>query len=438
MEQKKKVLIITYYWPPSGGAGVQRWLKFAKYLPDFNWTPVVYTPENPEAPANDESLLKDIHPKVVVIKQPIWEPYLWYKKFTGKDKNQKINAGFLQEKKSNPLLEKISVFIRGNFFIPDARKFWIKPSVKFLTKYLKDNHIDVVVSTGPPHSMHLIALRLKQKLNIKWVADFRDPWTNIDFYKDLKLMRISDKKHRRLEQKVLKNADIVLSVSMTWGNEYKNLGAERVEIITNGFDSEDLPLDEPKLDSYYSILHLGSLNKDRNHNIFWEAIRQLIDEDQELKRKLKITFIGKIDNSVYLQLEKYKLTFLFEHVPNMNHSEVFSVLMSSRVLYLPINNTPNAKGIIPGKVFEYIAAKRPILSIGRTDGDIAKIIKSTNSGNVYNFSDLSGIKDFIKDQFFSFQQNKQEQYLKDVEQYSRKFLTKKLCNLLEEIKSENQ
>ncbi|MFC2152820.1 hypothetical protein ACFLSE_09880 [Bacteroidota bacterium] len=196
MNQRKKVLIITYYWPPSGGAGVQRWLKFTKYLPEFNWQPIVYTTSSYENQVVDDSLLKDINPETEVIKRPIWEPYFFYKRFTGKKKDQEINAGFLQEKKSNKLLEKLSVFIRGNFFIPDARKFWIRPSVKFLTKYIKENKIDAIISTGPPHSMHIIALKVKMKLNVKWIADFRDPWTNIDFYKDLMLTKRSDRKQK--------------------------------------------------------------------------------------------------------------------------------------------------------------------------------------------------------------------------------------------------
>ncbi|MFP4025109.1 MAG: glycosyltransferase [Thiohalospira sp.] len=430
MKEKKKVLIITYYWPPSGGAGVQRWLKFAKYLPEFGWQPVIYTPENPEAPINDESLSKDIHPEVQVIKKPIWEPYIWYKRFTGKDKNQRINAGFLQEKKSNLFLENISVFIRGNLFIPDARMFWIKPSVKFLIKYLKENHIDVVISTGPPHSMHLIALKLKKGLSVKWIADFRDPWTNIDFYKDLKLTRRSDQKHKRLEQEVLKNADIVVSVSKTWGEEYKNMGAKKVEIITNGFDYDDLPISKPQPYKDYSIIHTGALNKDRNHNIFWKAIKELIQESKEFEEKIKIKFVGKIDTSIYKQINEYNLSRYFEHISQIPHNEIVNMLMKAHVLYLPINNTPNAKGIIPGKIFEYIAAQRPVLVIGRTDGDIGEIINETESGKVYGFNDLEGVKEFLVTNFYKFQAKEYNSLSQDIKKFSRRYLTQKLVNLI--------
>jgi hypothetical protein len=191
----RKVLIITYYWPPSGGAGVQRWLKFSKYLRDYDWEPVIYTPENPEAPAIDNSLEKDIPMGIKVIKRPITEPYLAYKRFVGMKLDEKVNAGFLQEKEKPGLLEGIAVWLRGNLFIPDARRFWIRPSAKYLVNYLKAHPVDAIVSTGPPHSMHLIALQVYKKLNIPWLADFRDPWTGIDFYHQLKLTLLADRIH---------------------------------------------------------------------------------------------------------------------------------------------------------------------------------------------------------------------------------------------------
>ena len=431
MIESRKVLIITYYWPPSGGAGVQRWLKFAKYLPEFNWKPVVYTPENPEAPATDNSLFNDIPANVEILKLPIWEPYLAYKKFTGKSKNDKINAGFLAEKKSNPLLEKISVFIRGNFFIPDARKFWISPSVKYLTNYLKENPVDIVVSTGPPHSMHLIALELRRKLNIKWIADFRDPWTNIDYYKDLKLTRFSDKKHKRLEKQVLSNADFVISVGKTMANEFKLLGAKNIEVIPNGFDSDDLPDSKPSLDSTFSIVHLGAINKDRNHIVFWKAVKQLTEENPELRNKLEIKLIGKIDNSVFQQIDDLTLSSFIKHIPYISHNQVFDELMKARLLYLPINNTPNSKGIVTGKVFEYLASQRPILAIGRVDGDVAEILTETGAGRTFDFNDLTGIQDCISNSFSKFINGTDQSFSYQVDLYSRKSLTAKLCKLFE-------
>ena len=232
----KRVLIISYYWPPSGGAGVQRWLKFSKYLRDFGWEPVIYTPENPEYPEIDESLFKDIPIGTEVIKRPIWEPYNAYRRFTGQKKEEKIQAGFLSVKKKNHILEIISVWIRGNLFIPDARVFWIKPSIRFLLKHLATHPVDAIVSTGPPHSMHLIGLGIRKKLNIPWLADFRDPWTTIDFYHQLHLTRQADKKHHRLEKAVLSGADHVTIISWNCALDLNGILPRKYDVITNGFD----------------------------------------------------------------------------------------------------------------------------------------------------------------------------------------------------------
>ncbi|MBK9488199.1 MAG: hypothetical protein IPO07_04910 [Haliscomenobacter sp.] len=197
----KKFLLITYYWPPAGGGGVMRWVKMTKYIRQYGWEPVVYTPENGETAAFDESLAKEVAPALQVVKTPIWEPYQLYKQFLGRKKEEKIYSGFINEGKKESLAQKVSVFIRGNFFIPDARMFWIKPSIKYLTKYLKEHPVDAIVSTGPPHSMHLIAEGVHKATGIPWVADFRDPWTNIDFYKDLRLTSWADARHKALEQR---------------------------------------------------------------------------------------------------------------------------------------------------------------------------------------------------------------------------------------------
>ena len=263
----KKVLVITYYWPPSGGAGVQRWLKFVKYLNEFGWEPIIYTPENPEVPAIDNSLIKDVPEGLLVLKTKVWEPYSAYKRFVGRKKNDSIKAGFLSEKKNPSFTEKIAVYVRGNYFIPDARKYWIKPSIKYLLEYLKDNPVDVMVSTGPPHSMHMIALGIKEKLNIPWLADFRDPWTNIDFYDKLMLSSSADKKHKRMEQQVLKTADQLVTVSWNWAKDFEDLGAGKTEVITNGFDPEDFENNKENSSEKFEIIHIGSMNKDRNPKI---------------------------------------------------------------------------------------------------------------------------------------------------------------------------
>lgn len=390
----KRVLIITYYWPPSGGAGVQRWLKFAKYLPEFGWQPVVYTPENPEYPAVDESLLKDVPAGIEVIKQPIWEPYGWYRQFLGQ-KDKKIGAGFVSEKKEPGLLHKISVWIRGNFFIPDARMFWIKPSVAFLKEYLKDNPVDVVVSTGPPHSMHLIALALKRELDIKWVADFRDPWTNIDFYHELMLTKLADRKHHSLEREVLTTADKVVTIGYTMTEEMKALGAKDVDTITNGFDEEDFPSGNVELGEDFTISHIGTFSPSRNHPAFWKALAELKSENATFAQKFKFRTVGVVDHQVKASIEEYGLTANWEAISYVPHDEVLRYQRSSHVLLVSINNTPNAAGILPGKFFEYLASGRPILAIGPKKSDIGKVLELTGAGMIVEPEDVDGMKQAI-------------------------------------------
>ncbi len=424
----KKVLIITYYWPPSGGAGVQRWLKFVKYLPQLGYEPHVYTPSNPEAPAQDASLQKDVPKEAIIIKRPILEPYSFYKKFTGKKGN--VNAGFLSEDKDSrqKFTEKLSIWIRGNLFIPDARVFWVRPSVKFLKSYIQENNIDIVVSSGPPHSMHLIAMQLQQQLGIKWIADFRDPWTNIDFYKDLMLSKWADKKHHRLEKEVLQKADEVITIGKTIAQELEEIRGKKVAVITNGFDNDDFTTAAQKDDNSFSIIHIGSINSDRNHKIFWSGIRELVDENEDFAKKLKLKFIGKLDYSVIEDLESFQLKDRTEIISYIPHNEAVNNLSAADLLYLPLNNTPNAKGILSGKFFEYLAVGKPILGIGHPNGDAAEIMKETLAGAIINFEEEVKLKEFILEQFHQAQNNTNAD-LQSRMKYSRKSLTEDLVRL---------
>lgn len=437
----KKVLIITYYWPPSGGAGVQRWLKFAKYLRDFGWEPVVYTPSNPENPVEDSSLLKDIPQDIEIIKTPIWEPYDLYKRFVGRKKDEKINTGFLSEKKKSGFTEKVSVWLRGNFFIPDARKFWIRPSVKFLTDYLAKNRIDVIVSTGPPHSMHLIAMELKTKLSIPWLADFRDPWTNIDYYNDLLLTSFADKRHHRLEREVLEHADAVVSIGGTMKEEFISIISNpkqeaksfKFHVVTNGYDIDDVCNESIELDKKFSLAHIGTLVKSRNPEILWKVLGELINESPDFKNDLEIKLVGKTDVAVTESLRKYGLTKFVNRISYLNHTEVIKVQQQSQVLLLLLNNTPNVKGILTGKFFEYLSAKRPILCIGVTDGDAAKIIEETNAGIAINFADEVKIRKVVTDYFNLYKNGHLNLESTGIEKYTRRELTKNIAECLNKI-----
>ena len=360
----KKVLILTYYWPPSGGAGVQRWLKFVKYIHKFGWTPVVYTADGGEMPVVDDSLAKDIPEGTEVLKLPVWEPYSFYKRITGQKQDQRINSSFVTESKKPRLTEKMAVWVRGNFFIPDARRYWLKPSVKFLSEYLSTNPVDIIVSSGPPHTMHLIANELKKRTGLPWVADFRDPWTNIDFYKELMLTSFADKKHKRLEKMVLGNADTVISIGKTLAEELKVLGAKDSVVITNGYDSAEAHVADIKMDEKFTIAHIGTMAKARNAEVLWIALSKMIKSNHDIKIFLEIKLIGKVDLYIIDRIANYGLSDFVKKTSYMPHEEVIAQQQASQVLLLVLNRTHNAKGILTGKFFEYMASGRPIIMIG--------------------------------------------------------------------------
>lgn len=430
----KKVLIITYYWPPSGGSGVQRWLKFTKYLRDFGWEPIIYTVENGEFPLIDTSLEKDVPEGVKVLRQPIWEPYEIYKFFTGQKKSERVVSGFLSENKKPSLQNKIATFIRGNFFIPDARMFWIKPSIKYLKKYLAENPVDAIVSNGPPHTCHLIALGVKSTINVPWLADFRDPWTAIDFYQDLMLSPIADWRHHYWEKKVISTANSVVVVSDTRRKDFEKIVPRTIEVVTNGYDESDVSTDEiPLSTTEFSIAHIGLMNKDRNLPVFWKALSEIVAADPEYAKQLKVKLIGKCDASVRDTIAEYKMEPWTEYIDYMPHKEVSRLQQGVSVLYLPINNVFNAEAVLPGKVFEYLAARRPILVIGPAQGDASVVIREAGAGWISDFEEVETLKKNLKDMFALHLEGKLIVNPESITQYSRRALTGKMAGLLDKI-----
>lgn len=424
----KKVLIITYYWPPSGGGGVQRWLKFVKYLRQFGWEPVIYTPENPESPQLDQSLVNEIPAELEVLKTKVWEPYRWYKTFTGRKMDERIQTAFLSEKKKPGLTEKLSIWIRGNVFIPDARRYWIKPSVKFLKTWLLQNKVDLIVSTGPPHSMHLIGMQLKRQTGIPWLADFRDPWTNIDYYQDLMLGKRADRKHHQLELRVLKNADVVTVVSPGMSKEFNEIYNRNYAVIPNGFDTSDFEKTEMlNPESGFSLAHIGALVKTRNPLILWKVLNELCKESDTFSADLKIKLIGNVDVFVRESLQANELMDKLEILPYLPHEEVVKEQMRTQVLLLLINRTPNAHLILTGKLFEYMGAGRPIIGIGPVAGDAATILKETGAGVMVDFEEEKLLKEYIWDYYKRYREGNLSSTSGNVQQYSRLALTRDMA-----------
>lgn len=423
--------MITYYWPPSGGSGVQRTLYFVKYLRYYGWEPIVYTVENGEFPIIDETLLNEIPDDIEIIKTKIWEPYQLYKKFTGKDKDQRLKPAIVTEKQDHQLAHKISTWIRGNFFIPDARKFWINPSIKYLIEYLSANPVDIIFSSSPPQSVHLIALALKKKFNIPWVADFRDPWTKISYYNDLMLTKWADQKHKSLEKEVLEAADHVVTVSESCRMDFEAIGLREVQVITNGFeDSVVLPDKTPDKD-YFTLSYTGTLSRDRNPEQIWFGLQELVRKNEDLKKKLRIRFIGNIDQSIFDSLDQHGLSENYERIGYVPHQEVFDYLMTSDVLLLI--GIPNDKGVLTGKLFEYLYTQKPILSIGPKGGDIEKILTQSKSGYCVDFDEKQLFQQVFIDFFNSTTiDNAIVKSPSNIAAFSRKNLTQQLATIFDQ------
>lgn len=419
----KKVLLITYYWPPSGGSGVQRWLNFTKYLPDFGIEPTVYTISNPLYAIEDFSLQT---PKgIKVIRQSIWEPYRMASVFSGKNMKE-TSSGFLDQSKS--VKTRIVNYIRANYFIPDARKFWVKPSVKFLKRYLVENNIDTIITSGPPHSLHLIGLQLQESLNIKWIADFRDPWTQIDYFQNLPFTKRALQKHFDLEREVAQKADVVLVVGKTMGDYYAAFN-KRVYVISNGFETVENQ-SKIALTKEFSLTHIGLLNADRNSDLFWEVIRELIDENAEFKAAVLVQLIGKVADEVKQSIEKYQLNEVVTFINYLPHNEVLNYQKASQVLLLLVNRVPSAKGIITGKIFEYLLANRPILAIGPLDGDLAEVLNKTNAGKIVDFDHKSELKKSLMVYFEAYKNHTLESKSQNIDDYNAKTICGKLAGII--------
>ncbi|HEA19442.1 MAG TPA: glycosyl transferase family 1 [Pricia antarctica] len=422
----KKVLIITYYWPPAGGPGVQRWLKFVKYLRDFQVEPVVYIPENPHYPIEDASLEKDIPKDLIIYKQPLFEPYGLAKVFSRK-KTKRISSGIIQSKNQSAL-EKAMLWVRGNFFIPDARKYWVKPSVKFLLEVLEKEGIDTVITTGPPHSVHLIGQHLKIEKDIRWLADFRDPWTSIGYHKKLRLTASSLKKHKVLEHSVLNGADHIIVTSPATAREFKDITSQPITIITNGHDSDYGG--DAHLDKDFTISHIGSLLTGRNPINLWKVLSQIASENSVFRADLQLEFMGLVSKDVMDSLYRFELGPYIKLRGYGSHAEAQRRQQRSQILLLVEIDSEETKGIIPGKLFEYMAAERPILALGPKNWEAGKIIEETQSGSLFDYDTHDELKKTILKWYKAFKKDSLSSKAKDIEKYSRKSLTEQLAKLM--------
>lgn len=427
----KKILVVTYYWPPSGGAGVQRWLKFVKYLPQFGYEPVVLTVREDYASyaQKDQSLIKEVDPDIQVIRTPSFEPYNLYLKISGK---KEIPFGGFSNEGSVTLMQRIFRFIRGNLFIPDPRKGWNRYALKEAKKVIQQEKIDTVITTGPPHSTHLIGYKLKKSAGIRWIADFRDPWTDIYYYKDLSLTCLAKWYDRKLEKKVLHSCDKLITVGYELKNLLESKSVElrnnKIRVIPNGFDEQDFQNPGNVQSEKFIITYSGTISSYYKIDGFVSALTEL---PEEVRQKIFIRFVGNVSPVVLDLLNKAGLTSQVELTGYVPHNESINYLFQAGILLLLIPDVKDNKGILTGKFFEYLATGKPILAIGPTDGDVARILNETGAGFIYSYNDASSIKNCIQDVFK--ERGKKYGSKEEIEKYSRRSLTGVLAGIIDNI-----
>ncbi len=426
----QKVLIVTYYWPPSGGGGVQRWLKFAQYLPNLGFEVFVIAPQNASYPLVDKKMEGEVNGRIHVKKVPIWEPYSLLNPFKKKAVNKNQNQGITLSTQKKSFKKKVIFWLRGNILIPDPRVFWVKNVKREAKRLILSENIQTVITTGPPHSVHLSGLSLKKKLGLKWIADFRDPWSEIDYLDEFYLSAFALKLQKRLEYNVLSKANCVLTVSENWASDLKRLGANQIKVITNGFDDKDFESFKSIKPQKFVISHIGFLSAYRIPKTLFKVLEELCAEDSNFANKLELRFVGLIEDSVKTELKTYtNLKKCVTYLNYLPHNEVMDLYGSSYLLLLLLNNTGNAKGHIPGKLFEYLASKKRILAVGPKDGDVASILQKTESGSVVHFNDRLEMKNLIR-KFYTEYLNDSTLNTNRIEDYSRKKLTENLADLL--------
>lgn len=423
MKETKHALLITYYWPPSGGAGVHRWLRFSRFFKENGQELTIFCPEDAAWPEVDEGLLESVPDDVHVIRRKVFEPHKYLGKTTG--------TGFTEQGKPS-LFKRLITWIRGNLFIPDSRVFWIRPSVRFLSNYLKNHpEITTVISSGPPHSAHVIGLRLKRKYpSIHWVADFRDPWTQIDFYHNLNVGKWADRKQKRLEKQCLTLADEVVTVSNHCATGLKEIVDRNVHVITNGYIFPEFDPKSVELDEKFTISHFGTMPFARNPLVLWKALSSLVAELPDFAADLSVQLIGVVDYNVMDSINEHGMESYVTISPLVPHAKSIELQRKTQVLLLVANNTGNVKGILTGKFFEYLGAKRPILAVGSNDSDLAKAVGDTQCGFLADFDDTEGTIAFLKHAYERFKTNNLYANPINTDQFNSKQLTKNFVQLL--------
>jgi len=385
----KKLILVSYYWPPSGGVPVLRWLHLTGELLRLGWTIHLITPRNPRTPILDNKIQVPAHPNLHTHKVHYFDPI----KLLGIGSKAQSSPQSISSEGS--ALKKILIGIRGRFFIPDARVTWVRSATRMAQSILRREKIDLVVTTGPPHSTHLVGLRLRRRRKkLSWVADFRDPWTTVAYFEHLQLSRRSLQKHQKLEREVLSSCDHLITVSPAWASELSAIGSQScVSVVPNGYREEDFDNQVQTSSDKFTIVHAGSLGADRNPKSFWKALKYISAKNSSVR----LILIGKVADLVKSSITASGLDPITEYLGQLDHATTLRWMQSADINLLLVNEAKDGPGRIPAKLFEYLRAGAPILSISPHVGDAARILSDTSAGRTFSYasSEQSALEDHL-------------------------------------------
>ena len=413
---KNNLLIVTYYWPPSGGSGVQRWINLSNELTNLGWNVSILTAKNANYDQIDNSLSKSINKKIKVLKVPIFEPARFFKKTNNKPNN------------SNNLLKKLILWIRANFFFPDSRMFWIKKASRFAIDYIKNNNINCVITTAPPFSTHLIGLKIKTKTNIKWISDCRDPWSDFFQFRIMPMSNYIFNKHLKWEEICLKSADTVIVTSPSLRNAYSKVNSNTY-LINNGFQKYN----GVNNSGLFNIVYSGVMKSSQNPLMLWKVLTDLCKSNESFKNDLKIKLIGDFDNSIYKNKNIIELGKNVSFIGYTSKLKLNKHLCESSVFLLCDINDSKGGNLIPGKFYDYLSYKIPIITFSNKNSDTYNIVKETNSGNVFDFSNEFDLKNHILELYSNFKNNKLILSKNSSDKYLISNLTLELNKLLKKL-----
>jgi len=430
----KRVLLISYYFPPSGGSGVQRVLKFVKYLPDYGWEATILTVD-PKYAAYwdlDPTMQVDIPEKTRIIRTSALDPYGTYSRFVGRKKNDSAGIRFVDSREIG-FREKVARWVRSNIFLPDARVGWVPFAVKAARKELAARSYEAIITTGPPHSTHLIGQRIRRSVDIPWVVDLRDAWPSDSYAHLVPTMTFAEKFDHRRRSGIFKSANRITTVSKVIAEDAARLTETPVRIVANGFDESDFEDSSLLSSNHFTIVYTGQMSDERNPESLWKAIKRKTERGEW--GELRVHLVGNISDEVQRSINHLDLGSLVTLTPYVSHSEAIRWMCGASLLLLIINLVPNPDGIVTGKLYEYLASGRPILCIGPENGDAAEIIRTSSAGKTLEHENCDGIEDMIEEAYENWRKGQPVDGAESsvALQYSRRIQTGLLAGILDEI-----